>query len=407
MVTETKFNSKKNTRRVLYICHDGDLFGSQHSLAQIIEQLPADYEPFVSLARSGPLEERLKGKATLLRHERAQWMKHDHRSVVRWLGDLLSLGVSVVPRVRHLVQLIKENRIDVVHTNSVVSLEGALAAKVAEVPHVWHIRELFALPNPKLNPLLGRGLTARVIASLSSKVVCISKAVQQPFIKKYSDKTTVIYNAVPVVNKLQVNKLQSTVLTGATDYPLLDKGPKALGYVGRLSPNKRIMDVIEALVILREKGEAVPTLHVFGKFVDRVFERQIMAAIQQHHLESTVVWHGFETDVDQIYNTFDVFILPSLHEPFGRVLIEAMAAGKLCLGAKSGGIPEIIEPERTGFLYPPCDTQALATLIERVTHLDEKTVDTLLKYAKEDVMARFSMPTQMKALCAVYDEVVT
>ncbi|PIO06531.1 hypothetical protein COT29_00580 [Candidatus Micrarchaeota archaeon CG08_land_8_20_14_0_20_59_11] len=77
-------------------------------------------------------------------------------------------------------------------------------------------------------------------------------------------------------------------------------------------------------------------------------------------------WLG-ETELAGLYNAADVFVLPSLWEPFGMVLAEAMACGKPVVGTRVGGIPEIVTKD-CGFLVPPADPKALA---ERVLLLLE------------------------------------
>jgi L-malate glycosyltransferase len=182
--------------RILYICHSGELYGSQESLRLLLAHLPPTIAPVVSVARQGPLQERLQALPNIVAittHQRLQWVKHDARNVLQRIGDVLSLLGGAVPRVNRLVHLIKQHHIQLVHTNSLVSLEGALAAWVCGVPHVWHIRELFMLPNPKLHMVLGRWLTKRLVLALSKRVVCISDAVAGQF--KGASLVRRIYNA--------------------------------------------------------------------------------------------------------------------------------------------------------------------------------------------------------------------
>ena len=86
--------------------------------------------PFVSLARDGPLVALLNDipGVTVLWHRRLPWFKHDRRTVIQRIGDMLGLLWGAIPRTRTLVRHIRDHRIEMVHSNSVVSLEGALAA---------------------------------------------------------------------------------------------------------------------------------------------------------------------------------------------------------------------------------------------------------------------------------------
>lgn len=390
--------SANQPRRILYVCHDGDLFGSQQSLAQMIEHLPDGYEAVLTVAKPGPLEERLKNGATIYHHKRLGWFKHSPRNMFQRLGDLIGLLLTAWPRAKALAKVIRDQGITLVHTNSVVSLEGALAAKIAGVPHLWHVRELFAERNPKLNSTLGTWFTARIIAAFSEQIVCISQAVAQPFLNHHwaKEKMSVVYNAVPA----------STNNMTETTPPLFCNGPKTLGFVGRVTPNKRLQDVIDALAILKERGEVVPELHVFGTFVDADFEENTHQRIAELELEQHIKFHGFEPDSALIYNTFNTFVCPSVNEAFGRVIIEAMAAGKICIGTNTGGVPEIITHEQTGFLVPAMNPEALAEQLRVVNNMPLDATVAMVEAARNDVNARFAMDVQMKALCGVYDTVV-
>ena len=84
-----------------------------------------------------------------------------------------------------------------VHTNSFVSLEGPLAAWLAGVPHVWHIRETFTINNPRFQPVIGekvvRWFCQRITKATGGQLLCISQAVRNQF-NCNDDLASVIYN---------------------------------------------------------------------------------------------------------------------------------------------------------------------------------------------------------------------
>jgi len=357
--------------RVLYLCHDGGLYGAEQSLLQLIRHLDTtQVMPFVSIARKGPLAEVMAAipGVTVLSHQRVSWVKHAQRHWFQRIGDVIVLGINALRRVPPLVQAIKTHRIQVVHTNSVVSLEGALAVAYCRltghsVAHVWHIRELFTYPNPRFQPVLGVWAMRYGIPLLSQRIIAISQAVIDQFPNRpawstskksarrsvISDPNAVVVlpNPVPLnINSPKKNSLPPTTIPHTF----------RLGFVGRLSPGKGLLTVIYALEHLNNhshnKNHPHHTieLHLFGKFVDAQAEADILTAIQQCNVASQVVFHGF-TEPSVIYNLIDALILPSTNEAFGRVLVEAMANGVLCLGSNAGAIPELIKPNETGWLF--------------------------------------------------------
>jgi glycosyltransferase involved in cell wall biosynthesis len=384
--------------RVLYVCHDGELYGSQRSLLQILRHLPAEwFKPYISVARPGPLNQALQSlpQVVELRHDRLQWVKHDPRTLVQQIGDIAGLLFNAIPRTLVLYRHIQHHRIQIVHTNSVVSPEGALAALLAGVPHVWHIREMFMEENPKLHMVLGRKITRWVIDRLSSRVISISDAVQEQFLPYLSGdiKYPVIYNALAPEGIPSDNPPPED---SQSDIPPKEEGRYRIGYVGRLSQGKRFHDLLDAFYLLVQHDLPVE-LVVAGNFVDEPYEAFIKQKVQDLGLTEMVRFLGFLPDPFPLYKTLDVLAVPSLNEPFGRVVIEAMWMNVPCVAANSGGIPEIIEHDVTGLLYTPKDLAALARQIRELLENEEHRT-RLVEQARRMVDENFTIEKQLRAL---------
>lgn len=150
----------------------------------------------------------------------------------------------------------------------------------------------------------------------------------------------------------------------------LPKGKMILS-VSRLDAserNKGIDKVIEAMpLVLKQVPDAFYAVVGDGK--DR---RRLEDTASEVGVQDKVIFAGRVTDklLPAYYQAGDVFVLPSLNEGFGIVFLEAMYYAKPCIGARTGGIPEVIEDGKTGFLVEPGDTQALA--------------DNLIRFLKDD-----------------------
>jgi glycosyltransferase involved in cell wall biosynthesis len=92
----------------------------------------------------------------------------------------------------------------------------------------------------------------------------------------------------------------------------------------------------------------------------------IQQQIQLASLERNVQLLGFRNDVPSLMAAADVFVLPSLVESFGLVIVEAMALGRPVIATSAGGPLEIVVHEETGLLVPPANPQALAQAILRL-----------------------------------------
>jgi glycosyltransferase involved in cell wall biosynthesis len=117
------------------------------------------------------------------------------------------------------------------------------------------------------------------------------------------------------------------------------------GYLGRLRPNKGVEVLLETLKGFRHPG--------WQLVVAGTGAPEYEARLRSRHATERINFAGFQTP-DAFFPSVDYLIVPSLwHEPLGRVVIEAFAHGVPVIGADRGGISELIEPRKTGFLYDP------------------------------------------------------
>ena len=324
--------------KLLFIVHDGALYGSQQSLLLLVQGLLALPNPptiTVSLAKDGPLRQRLTVQGVQVQcHQRLGWFKHSRRSVwQRWTGSL-SLLLASPFRIARLAQTVKQA--DVVHTNSLVSLEGALTAWVCRKPHVWHIREWLTPDNPGLFPVLPTVMTRWLVNRLSRKVIGISSAVIAG-VGAQANKAVLVPNAVLPVEAAPVRTAVFRV-----------------GFVGRFSAGKRVTDLLAAFAELHQKHPH-SELWLMGRAENPTDQAVFDQALNQYGQGVTV--KGFCHDMASLYPQLTVLALPASNEAFGRVLAEAMAYGVPCIGANAGGIPDVLG--KTGWLHPATDQSAM------------------------------------------------
>jgi glycosyltransferase involved in cell wall biosynthesis len=129
-------------------------------------------------------------------------------------------------------------------------------------------------------------------------------------------------------------------------------------------------------------------------------ERQIAAA----GLESRFSILGFRPDAGALLRSSTVFVLPSLAEGFPLSVIEALAAGLPVVATRVGGIPEIIEDGRNGFLVPPADAASLARAVIRALELGEVEKARMRKEAL-DAAAKFSLAETARKMHTLYRSV--
>ena len=132
------------------------------------------------------------------------------------------------------------------------------------------------------------------------------------------------------------------------------------------------------------------------------YEKGVRAAARADGLEAVVTFVPHRHDVANVLAALDVLVCPSLHEPFGMVVIEGMAAGRAVLASDSGGPVEILRHGETGLLFPTGDPQALAQALVRL--LDAPLVRQQLgQAARQAVALRFHRARYAADMHALYD----
>jgi glycosyltransferase involved in cell wall biosynthesis len=165
--------------------------------------------------------------------------------------------------------------------------------------------------------------------------------------------------------------------------------PFVIGYVGRLVPEKGIDILLRALALLQSTGWECQIIGE-GKLKGELVKLSSELCIEGNTRFLGYVNHG---DVSTYINGFSVLVLPSLTMPnwteqFGRVIIEALAAGVPVIGTNSGEIPFLIRKLQGGIIVDEGDPAALAQAIERLL-LDPLLTERLATLGKQNVEKYF------------------
>lgn len=171
-------------------------------------------------------------------------------------------------------------------------------------------------------------------------------------------------------------------------------GKVVIGHVGALDHSHKGQEtLIEAARIARE---AHPDWHfvLAGSGPDEAALKQAAAGLD--NIEFT----GFVDNVADWLAVFDVFVLPSLHEGLGSVLLDAMCFGLPIVATNVGGIPDIIEDGVNGFLVDPEDPEALLSAVARI--LGDSLLADAMQGANIDKAAGYSAQTMARAYLRLY-----
>ncbi|WP_339289384.1 glycosyltransferase family 4 protein [Paenibacillus sp. FSL E2-0201] len=355
--------------RVAYIDHTAKWSGGEVALFNILTHIGEQIDPLVILAEDGALAERLREKGMDVRIiPLDESIRSRGRNAVN-LGapaaafKLLAYG-------RKLAPLLKAEKVDCVHTNSLKSaLYGAIAAKIAGVPLIWHIRDHIGAPY--LKPVVAKGI--RLLSRLlPNGVIANSHSTLNALELPRSKKTLVVYSA-----------FAKAIGNGIG---MRDQKEFNVLLVGRLAHWKGQHIVLEAAKSFKNEPRVKFWLAGDALFGEEAYKQELLQKIKNDEL-TNVSMLGHVDDIQGLMNTADLLIHTSVTpEPFGQVIIEGMAAGLPVVASNEGGPVEIVVPGETGLLIEPGDAAILADSIKwMLDHPEERRrmADNGMKRVKE------------------------
>ena len=296
-----------------------------------------------------------------------------------------------------LVRIIKTAKPDVVHTHtSKAGILGRIAAKIARVPlivHTPHGHVFFG----HFGPILSRIFRwiERLFAPLTDRVVVLTEGESQDYteLSVYpKDKLVKIHSGVDIQKFKQVpaNTVEKKRSLGLPQNGLI------VGYIGWLLPVKGPMYLLKAMEDVWQDHDDV-ALVLIGK---GDLDVDLRAEALKASANGRVNFLGWRNDIDEIMPIFDIFVLPSLNEGMGRVLVEAMAAGKPVVASRVGGIPDMVQHGETGYLVPPGDVAVLADSIK--TLLADPVRAKLMGKNGNKRCRQFSLESMIKKIDHLY-----
>jgi len=178
------------------------------------------------------------------------------------------------------------------------------------------------------------------------------------------------------------------------------KEPHRVVTVARLSPEKGLPFLIDGIKIARHSVEDA-TLAIVG---GGAMEAELKAYVEERSLQDVVRFLGAMPNASAMAEVAKsgVFVLPSLGEGLGIVLLEAQALDVPVIGTDVGGIPDVIEHGKTGLLVPPSDAKAIADAIVRV--LTEPGLSERLTAGAKERLAKFDWDKIAERYAALYQE---
>jgi len=327
-----------------------------------------------------------------------QLIMHNFNCVTVPVAQTPNGGPSRVLRVAwKLFSLLRQGRYDLVHTHGYFADICAIpCARLAGMKSVVTCHGFIS--NDRKLRLYNR--LDKLLIRLSTVIIVVSEGIGEELLRSgITDKQIrVVPNGVPA----GPDRLRSKHLRQETRSALKLSGDEfVVGYLGRLSEEKGVNYLVEAVARLKGQGAAVKLLLVGDGPSRRALEELSHARLGNGH----VVFAGFQENTEQWLTAMDVFALPSLTEGTPMALLEAMAAQVPIVASAVGGVPKVIKDGKNGLLVPPGDVAELASALARLLAGDELGL-RLAANAVHDVERDYGLDVWRKQYEEIYEHSV-
>lgn len=380
--------------KILFYNHTGQVSGAERMLLMILARLDRGaFDAIVLCPEHGSLSNMVSElgvpvKTVLGLQARFTWR----------VDQLARHCKSFLQVMRQLRATIIEINPDLIHANSIRAGLVTTAATVGlGTQVVWHLHDV--LPRHPLSSLI------RLFALLSSRtrMIAVSESVSRNFRGHLppgmSKRIGVILNAIELDNFQQDPTARPRIRTELG----VEEAETLIGMVGLITPRKGQLELLRAFShALTNTPQAVLLLAgapLFNR--DHEYLAMIERTAEELGIRDKVRILGARTDISAIMQSLDFLVVNSKVEPFGLVIIEAMASGTPVIATAVGGIPEIIEHDKNGWLVPPGDE---GLLTEAIIHLGRRRElrARLAEAGKQQVAAHFSADRYITELQAFY-----
>jgi glycosyltransferase involved in cell wall biosynthesis len=380
-------------RTILYVHSSAGRYGADRQLSLLVSNLdPARYRALVVLPGDGPLAGELRDAGAEV-HVRPR-LAVLRRALFNPAG-VARVAARAAADARGLARLARARGARLVHSNTSVTLGGAAAARAARLPHIWHVREIYA-DFPRWWPAYRRLLLR------ADAVPCLSEATRAQF--GDAPNALVIHEGLPA----EATARRPVARRDAREALGLPEEAFTCLVLGRLNSWKGQEVLARALAepALRERG-AIGLVAGDAWPGEERYERALQGLRRELGLGDRLRLLGFRDDLDVLYGAADVVCVPSTRpEPLGLVALEAAAAARCVVASNTGGLPEIVRDGETGRLVSPGSAPALAATLDELAD-DPVLRARLAAAAADDVRARFSTERLIERTQALYDELLS
>lgn len=291
---------------------------------------------------------------------------------------------------KKLAKIIDKNNIDVIHMHWGKDLPLAAFAKAfsKRKPALVYTRQMMITreKNDFYHNFLYRQMDLLLTITKELESLC------KKYIPRFSDRITTLYYGVKQPNKFlnenDIKQQRETLGFTAKDF--------IVGLIGRLEESKGQHLLIDAIQMGKQNGHNIKAL-IVGHEMITGYRDILKNQADKLGIPDNIIFQDFTREPQQLMQICDCVVLASGQETFGLVLPEAMRAGVAVIGSNSGGVPEIIDHEKTGLLFETKNANSLYQQLERL-YLQPDFKNKLAQQGKQSADQRFDNSLHIQQL---------
>ena len=323
--------------------------------------------------------------------------------IIPELGRTLNIRNDIITFWK-LFCLIRKEKPDIIHTHTAkAGALGRLAGMLFKFTYVlsptsYHLKLIHTFHGHVLHSYFGRIKSAifvwieRFLAIFTSKIIAVSENLRKELIELKIASTKKIV-AIPL--GLDLDRYLNIENNDAEI-----RGYKSVGIIGRLvtvKNHRMFLDVVKRLKDTLGSGQRMKFL-VVG---DGPLRWEIESYAKKLGISQDVTFTGWIKDLRKIYSELDIVVLTSLNEGTPVALIEAQAAGLPCVAINVGGVANVVEEGKSGFLIPGQDIERFSQALIRLLN-DSALMKSMGEYGKNKVKDKFSKERLFKDIESLY-----
>ncbi len=368
-------------KRILVVCNSPFVSGAELSLNELIANGKVCYEFIIVLPVNSSV---LSGSNHVIYYLPLKWFHFTLNPI-----KLYQFACSIVQSCFQLKKVIKKHQIDFIYANTAkANIYAVVTSFFSKKKLIWHVRD-----NVKHTILY------KILTKNSDIMISISKHIDNQIIAE-RQKRRLLYGGLDIREWTPETNPDKDI---RNEFGLQD-GKILIAQAGQLTRWKNQPDFIKAAALILKTRRNVHFLIIGDDLSGREkkYKIELKKLVKELRLCAFISFLGNRQDMKNILNQIDILIHPAIDEPFGRVLIEAMAMEKPVIAYNCGGPKEIIVNNETGYLVEPRNYKGIAEKTILMLQ-NEKLRSQLGKAGRKRVIDKFNINRYLKEIEEVFD----